>query len=70
VKPAPAAPAVLPPPANTLPANASPPPAAATPKTHAEVYEALKKSDPFKAAAYLRRYMPQIYGPGHTPPAT
>lgn len=68
---APAAPAaVLPPPANTLPANASPPPAAATPKTHAEVYEALKKSDPFKAAAYLQRHMKQIYGPGHTPSAT
>jgi hypothetical protein len=67
----PAAPAaVLPPPANTLPANASPPPAAAPPKTHAEVYEALKKSDSFKAAAYLQRYMKQIYGPGHTPSAT
>jgi DNA-binding GntR family transcriptional regulator len=61
---------VLPPPANTLPANASPPPAAAPPKTHAEVYEALKKSDPFKAAAYLSKHMPQIYPAGRTPPAT
>ncbi len=65
---APAAPAVLPPPANTMPANAAPPPANAPPKTHAEVYAALK-ADPaqqFRAAAYLQKHMRQIYA---APPA-
>lgn len=69
---APAAPAVLPPPANTMPANAAPPPANAPPKTHAEVYAALK-ADPanqFKAAAYLQKFMRQIYAapPPNQPP--
>jgi hypothetical protein len=58
---APPVPPVATPPATTAPPPVAPPAAPTSPPNHKAEYEALKKTNPVGAAAYLNRYENEIY---------